>query len=427
MAGTWASTRRRFKVPLVKTVRRPRLVVSLLFLGTVYLFYSRRGKGTSEKEDEPLSHAEVHARAAAMSAGQVTFDTSPRTPWTMGPPDFTALRATTRNVTVWLLPGAELRCTWQYNYFCKFYYAIRCHMLGGFENVRIATGIPHVQEVARDGDVVIVAHRHKKHAEPHALIALNHWRRYAPNAPEFRIGVFHVANEVERAGWDWYVNADFVLRNYWLPGGAFPGHVQFIPLHHQMPSVCTPESPLDAPKALMCTCNRRGLPRAPERPKLYSFSGSLRRGRSKLLSLIRKSKRLRRRGTILVSKHFGGDGEDPKARHVAAMLEAVFVFSPCGNVMETHRIYEALALGAIPVIQNCEDESTNAFFPLRELVFDTHEEMVQFVESFIDDELRMQELQAKVLEWWVQYNVELATNVTRIATVPTPKEQIFAP
>ena len=366
----------------------------------------------------------AQARESAPATKQLV--TASKT-WSMRAPNLPQLRATTSNVTVWLLLGGELSCG-KYNYVCKFYYGIRCHMLGGFDNTRIAADVAEVKNRARSGDVVIILHRFKR-SEPPALAELNEWRNSTSDASKLRVGVFHVANERNRTGWAWYPNADFVLRNYWLPDG-FPGHVQYIPLHAQMPSACTPEAPTDPtmPKS-MCTCGNLVIPRARNRTKLYSFSGSLRGSRAELLERIRASKVLKSKsGVISVSRSFGGDGKHPKIRHIKSILDSKFVFSPCGNVMETHRTYEALALGAIPVLENCEDERTNRFFPFRELVFDTHREMVEFVESFADDDgTRADALQAKSREWWIKYNEQITRNVTRLLTIPTPKDQIFAP
>lgn len=128
---------------------------------------------------------------------------------------------------------------------------------------------------------------------------------------------------------------------------------------------------------------------------------------------------LRGRGYMYVSKMFGGDGmfgsiaENPKNAHLESILESQFVFAPCGNAMETHRVYEALSLGAIPVVENC-DPGVSSFFPLGELLVDNGvEEMVRFVEQYIDRPDEINKLQRRVVMWWSEYVREVARNVSR--------------
>lgn len=411
---------------------------TLAFLCTLCLYVMGRNGGTGKTERETLTVKQTHERAANISEIEPPFEDGPKTIYSMGPPDLTYLRAKTAHMTLWLLPGPELRCEWQYNYFCKFFHAIRCNMLGGFSRVRIAPDFHALQRRIQPGDVALIPYRSKAHEEPDYLNALNSWRFNTENRSvpaNIRVGIFHVSNEQERTNWPWYPNADFILRNYWLD--KLPPHVKYIPLHHQMPSFCLPESPLQLPGENTCACQGRSVPKASSRPLLYSFSGSLRHKRHILLRKIRKSKVLKlQEGLLLVSKTFGGDrieGEDPKTRHVSSILDSMFVFAPCGNVMETHRIYEAIALGAIPVIQNCEDDSTNAFFPYREIMFDDHPSMVAFVEKFVDKDSNVLDLegidalQENMLKWWNSYSRKLAEDVVRVATTHVPAAEKWAP
>lgn len=405
-----------------------------MFICVVLLYdvlWRRRGGGDEVSETEVRTTREAQKLAAAVSRMEAEYDVTARDIYTMGPPDLSELRDATGNLTLWVLPEDELRCKWQYNYFCKFWYAIRCHLLGGFQHVRLTT-LDEVRSEsgAKGNDVLLVAHRSKPHKPPPSLVPLFAWRRETQQN-HVRIGVFHVANEVARSGWPWYTEVDFVLRNYLLPGGRFPPHVAYVPLHHQMPSQCVPESPL-VHSATTCTCGGRQLPLASSRRHLYSFSGSLRRGRGAMLKVFAASKVLRGRGQVRVSKHFGGDGPAPKEGHVEDILDSAFVLAPCGNVMETHRIYEALALGAIPVVQRCDDsekagDDLDGFFPLNELVHDTHEGMVAFVEQYASSGGARDALQRRVLAWWTAYTSETSRNATRVATTFVERALRWAP
>lgn len=386
-----------------------------------------------------LSGKRPDERASIISEMEPPFDDSRRNIYSMGAPNLSYLREKTAHSTLWILPEQRgLQCGNQYNVVCKFYHAIRCNMLGGFARVRIASNLHQLQQRLQAADIVLLIYFSKDHAEPDDLKTLNTWRNNAANKTVpvgIHVGVFHYGNEKGRTKWPWYTHADFVLRNYWL--NKFPPHVQYIPLHHQMPTFCLPESPLQLPGRKTCSCQGRSVPKSSTRPLLYSFSGSLRRSRKVLLKKIRGSKVFKNQpGQLLVSRVFGGDhakGESPKTRHVSSILDSMFVFAPCGNVMETHRIYEALALGAIPVIENCESNTKNVFFPYRDLLFKTTSEMVAFVESFVDKNTGVLDLDAidaiqrRMLEWWDSYSRKMAENVVQVATLKVPDANKWAP
>ena len=100
----------------------------------------------------------------------------------------------------------------------------------------------------------------------------------------------------------------------------------------------------------------------------------------------------------------------------------------------TNRQYSTpCPLGAIPVIENCEDEKTNAFFPYREFIFDNHLKMIAFVEKFVDqntniiDSESIDALQENMLLWWNSYSRKLAENVVEVATRHVTDAEKWAP
>lgn len=288
-----------------------------------------------------------------------------------------------------------------------------------------AAAVSEFKERARDDDVAVVIWRSKDHdAIPDGLADLLQWRegtlREDVRAPRVRIGVFHIANEVNRTYWPWYSAPDFVIRNYWIPD--IPKHVTYVPLGPQLPNICTPRSTSrpwsPAPPEATCSCNGLGYRRSSTRKYLWNFSGSLRKKRAELLKRLRKHPLLKDRGYVQVAKKFGGDGvfgstvNNPKNSYLESILESQFVFAPCGNAMETHRIYEALSLGAIPVIENCSPEVSH-FFPYEELLIEGGtEEMVRFVESYKDKSEKIDDLQRRVTTWWISYAEEVGRNVS---------------
>lgn len=306
-----------------------------------------------------------------------------------------------------------------------------------FPNVRVlpyqGNGFKTWKNEARPGDVIIIPHRLQNHSlTPPRLDKLLKWRsiarRRGDKRADNRIGVLHISNEVNRLEWPWYNKSDFVLRNYWTEW--LPPHVLYIPLGGQVTNICPSETARDSLHFRTsgrdsCTCNSVLLKPAAHRRYLWSFIGSLRRGRRGLVDDLRKSAILDK-GFLHVAGKFGGDGEvgnrnkDPKNMYLKIVRESQFIFCPCGNAMETHRIYEALNFGAIPVIENCSKEE-DGFFPFRELVVSGGSRgMIEFVASYANDTGRAEELQGRVTAWWKGYITELAKNAsaTMMTNVP---------
>lgn len=362
----------------------------------------------------------------------------------LSPPQMLSEKSENAERTVFLLPGKENRCMYQYDYVCKFWFYIRCYVYAAFPNVEmLSLGVDAVSEFkdrAKDGDIGLVIWRSKNHSTvPEGLLELLQWRRQTTElnrrTPRVRVGVFHIANEKNRSDWLWYTLPDFVIRNYWIPD--MPAHVTYIPLGPQLPNQCTPrstEDSMETPKySSTCDCHNLQYKRASKRLYLWNFSGSLRKKRAELLRRLRKSHKLQSRGFVQVAKKFGGDGvfgsltQNPKNGYLDSILESQFVFAPCGNAMETHRIYEALALGAIPVIENC-DRDASYFFPFDELLIDGGPaEMISFVEQYVDLPHETDVLQRRVMSWWSKYAELISKNVSRTAQHHVPATWRQAP
>lgn len=339
--------------------------------------------------------------------------------------------------TVYVVPGNENRCFFRYNYVCKFWFFIRCYVFSAFPKAKMLSfgpaGVDDLKRLAKSGDIAVVLWRSKKHREvPNNLNEILDWQStfgLVDNVPRIRVGVFHIANEVNRTFWPWYTKPDFIVRNYWIPD--MPQHVTYVPLGPQLPNNCQPWSTehdrwMDPPRQPSCKCKSLSLPPISNRKYLWHFSGSLRKQRKRLVRMLESSPSLRNKGYLQIAKKFGGDGEfgtkanNPKTEYLQSILNSKFVFAPCGNAMETHRIYEAVALGAIPVIENCDD-AVSHFFPFRELVVDTPlENMLQFVQQYADDNEEIDKLQRRLLTWWGQHMNEFAANVSRVMTTHVP-------
>lgn len=330
-------------------------------------------------------------------------------------------------------------CMFMFNYVCKFWYYMRCHLFAMFPNVRVLghkeKDIQVWMNESRPGDVVIISYRYPVHElTPVVLERLLEWRDEAHQNGDGRavnrIGIFHIANEKIRFNWPWYTRSDFILRNYWTKW--IPRHVMYIPLGGQVPNTCPSEKSstsfnFKVDERDACVCSSIRLKSAYRRQYLWSFIGSLRRSRRNLVEDLRKSTIINQ-GFLHVAHKFGGDGvvgkteEDPKNMYLKAVQDSQFVFCPCGNVMETHRIYEALNLGAIPVIEYCSKEE-DGFFPIRELVVHGGSKgMIKFVESYAGDTRRVEELRGRVMSWWKGYVTDLAINVSRTIMTEVPMD-----
>lgn len=347
----------------------------------------------------------------------------------LGHARLTNVQAENRRRTLYILPGSENRCSFRFNYLCKFWFYIRCNVLAAFPNVKMlgteAIAIEEFKTQAKDGDIALFVWRSKKHMEvPRGLLELLSWREeqyQGRRRPHIRVGVFHTANEVNRTDWPWYSKPDFILRNYWIPN--MPHHTTYIPLGPQVPNACRPRSTDPSKSGVssfsrICRCDGLRLTPASRRPYLWSFSGSLREKREELVERLQQSDTLKNKGFLHVAGKFGGDGaigsvhSDPKNAYLESVMQSQFVFSPCGNVMETHRIYEALALGAIPVIEKCESENSS-FFPFHELLIDGGPAgMLRFVEKYAGRPAEIDLLQLRISRWWQEYVLEIAYNVS---------------
>jgi hypothetical protein len=107
----------------------------------------------------------------------------------------------------------------------------------------------------------------------------------------------------------------------------------------------------------------------------------------------------------------GADGLDPDASVVDILGESIFV--PCatdGVHLESHRIYDALELGAIPIVER------RRHFDYFSLLLGDHpvptvrswDEARHLVAALLDDRPALAALQDRVLDWWTATKHSLA-------------------
>lgn len=342
---------------------------------------------------------------------------------------------------IFFVPGKETRCTDRFNYICRFWFHVRCIIFRDVRNIVVVPdylgGLERAAQLATRGDAIIFVTRSSHHRAPpwqlKYLLQMQKNRPFSEELMHVKIGVFHIAPEFGRSNWPWYKLPDFVIRMYWVSSNL-PTHIISIPIGAQYLDNCMPSFIQDSiPKKLSsstnsfemnptCSCGKKKIIPASQRPYLWSFSASIRRHRLLLVRSIQQNEKLRRRGILNIVRKFGGDNHlgsrnsslNPKTKHLKMIEQSMFVFAPCGNVMETHRLYEAISLGAIPVVENCEPKQS-PFLPFRDTIINGGVvNMTNFVSQYAHNRQAVEILQKKMMNWWASYIDEVARNVSRV-------------
>ena len=215
----------------------------------------------------------------------------------------------------------------------------------------------------------------------------------------------HFLDETYEGGYERYDHFRGVIRNFWST--AFnPRKVFILPTGYRNPA--KPQFKTFTP--------------ASRRKYLWSFDGELRKS-----SRLDAVKALRR-----IEPHFlrdtGPTYEKPmlsfKPEYQEVLSDSAFAPAPMGNVtLETFRMYEALELGSIPLI---ETRRTYRYF---EYVLGSHPlpsferwgDATAFVERYARDPAELDALQRACLDWWADFKVGLSRRV-RDFIVSAPRD-----
>lgn len=382
-----------------------------------------------------------------------------------------------------LLAGAvEGDCAGRYNVGCKFFHYLRCGVFGHLPVFRWVRSVDEYLPHAAAGDVVMVIDRPSDTtAAPPEVAALLAARDTAHTIPAaVAVGIYHTADEGKHPVWGWYDRLDLVLRNYWVADlantTAHPALLH-VPIGPAAPNACVPASPaglaindlssavpdagVDVASSAYCTCP--GLPplaRASARPVGYHLSAFVHQSRQDLFDAVAASAaadaaadaaaaaggaprppRLGN-GTGIVVAHntFGGASgtvgspvDDPKIAYLAAMASAALVYVPCGNVGETHRLYEAMLTGGVPLVARCE-ESPRDWMPAPpgELLHGdaagrgAHAGMVATAQRLLADPAAADALQAETARRWADQLDGLAAGVRRLVVAAVARRAAVA-
>jgi Exostosin family len=151
---------------------------------------------------------------------------------------------------------------------------------------------------------------------------------------------------------------------------------------------------------------------AGQRPYLWSFAGVLKASRFEMV------KALREVGPNYIHAIPTKDQRIAKARYLELLEHSTFAPCPMGNViMESHRLYESLEAGCIPILER------RSFVHYHErllrdppLIFvRSWREARQKMLALAEDHTKLDLLQRKMYEWWLDFKKDLKTRVTALA------------
>jgi hypothetical protein len=95
---------------------------------------------------------------------------------------------------------------------------------------------------------------------------------------------------------------------------------------------------------------------ASRRTHFFNYQGSIRRGRAKMAASVKSQYEV---STLSSARYYFSSTPIPGPSFQAAVFNSVFTLCPCGNNIETHRLWEALIAGSIPVQEDCSSDAEN--------------------------------------------------------------------
>ncbi len=150
----------------------------------------------------------------------------------------------------------------------------------------------------------------------------------------YRVGVLHLSDEWFTAPVDFYTEADFVFRNFYRPDVAHLPNVLFVPVGYK--------------QGLHKYAVERSIS---DRQYYWSFAGQL-GGKVSRRAMMEQAENISG-GIAYVGKGYNDSKDLSFEGYVELICDTVFVLSPAGNrCAETSRFYEALEVGAIPVVED---------------------------------------------------------------------------
>ena len=191
-----------------------------------------------------------------------------------------------------------------------------------------------------------------------------------------RVVFLHTADEFSTHDTHWYHNTTdaqglkpLVIRHYFdeqrlPPRGLWqvigPGHLY--PCFSELAHVCS--DPHSSFMRKVATC-LPPLPRTSQRRNHVCFLGFIHHQRAAMLAALERLQHQMPWLKVYTVKSSSFGGGLTRERVADVLMECQFGLAPCGNNPETHRLWEYLLYGVIPIIEHCPVISGRLFPPER--------------------------------------------------------------
>lgn len=212
----------------------------------------------------------------------------------------------------------------------------------------------------------------------------------------YKFGIIHLSDEAYEHPIDFYAGAKFVLRNYWHRNFT-QKNVFFFPLGYK--EHFWREYPKDKP-----------VPSVRNRKYAWSFAGQIDKSTRKAMYLNMKKIPNHYVHTI---EHFGAPSMLAAEQYRDLLLNTMFVPCPRGNInLDSFRLSEALECGCIPIVEKSpEDYFANFFGSYPFLAVNDWKEAPAIVKQLLRDPVRLEALQNRCYNWWIDYKKALKKEV----------------
>jgi hypothetical protein len=208
-------------------------------------------------------------------------------------------------------------------------------------------------------------------------------------------GLLHLSDEWFSGGYDLYSQFDFVFRNYYSTAFAHPG-IKVLPLG----PAWKPSQPSHVATSIT---NRKWV---------WAFAGGTSAAR---LSMVKAFTDVRPNQCILFDSRRGEKPPLNQDAFISLLSDTIFSPCPMGNVvLETFRLYEALELGCIPILERRRwHRYFGPLMPGNPLpTFRNWRKAADFVKQISREPKELESYRHRVSVWWFNYKKILQNEVT---------------
>lgn len=193
-------------------------------------------------------------------------------------------------------------------------------------------------------------------------------------------GLLHLGDEYLRSDLTTYSAFDFVVRMFPFAGADHPGV-------------------LSLPLGYTSGLSTLSIRPAAERKSLWMFAGDWKADRHVMARAFEKVPG----GFLSLTRSAEGERAITRAEYISQMADAVFAPAPAGNIaLETCRAYEALELGAIPILpkRKYADMYRDVLGQHPLPSFESWTSAADFARQSAQDKAGLNALQSECLSWW---------------------------